>query len=73
MGFCACAGEDSLASSGEDPSASTQLQVIEASPPPPYLVSALPSISFTAHQDHIMQNGMVIDELVVIRDDEKMV
>jgi len=57
IGVCACAGEDllahSLASSGEDPSAYTQLQVIEASPPPPYLVSALPSISFTAHQDHI--------------------
>jgi hypothetical protein len=44
----------------------------QASPPPPYFVNALSSISFTAHQDHIMQVAPAFDSRV-LRDDEKMV
>jgi len=40
--------------------------------PPPYFVSALPSGSFTAHQDCIMQDLMAIDA-AVLRDEGKMV
>ena len=46
--------------------------LLQASPPPPYFVSALPSVSFTAHQDHIMQDVMSFDA-VVLRDNGKMV
>jgi hypothetical protein len=48
---------------------------IQASPAP-YFVSAFPSISFAAHQDHITQYALATDNTdarVPLRDDEKIV
>lgn len=47
-------------------------QPIQTSPPP-YFVSAFPSISFAAHQDHITQYALAADTTEVLRDDEKIV
>ena len=60
-GLLVCCGED-LASA----------KPIQASPPP-YFVSARPSISFAAHQDHITQYALATDTTEVLRDDEKIV
>jgi hypothetical protein len=42
--------------------------LLQASPPPPYFVTALPSVSFNAHRDHIVHDLMAIDA-VVLRDE----
>jgi hypothetical protein len=68
-GFLICCrdGGEDLGSAGEDPGSATQ-----ALSPPPYFVSALPSISFAAHQDHITQYALAADTTEVFRNDEKI-
>jgi hypothetical protein len=54
-GVSFCFGRD-LHGSAQD----LQAPILQASPPPLYFVSALSSISFTAHQDHNLQDATFI-------------
>jgi len=49
---------------GDRPTGDCPVEEPEASPPPPY-VSALRSITFTAHEDPIMQYTMVLDDCLI--------
>jgi hypothetical protein len=74
--ICCGGGGEDLGLAGEDLRPAREdlgsAQSIQASPPP-YFVSALPSISFTAHQDHITQYALAVDTTEVLRGDEKIV
>jgi hypothetical protein len=75
-GFLICCrdGGEDLGSAGEDlRPAGEDLGLATQASPPPYFVSALPSISFAAHQDHITQYALAVDTTEVLRNDEKIV
>ena len=57
---------------GEDLGSAQPAQPIQPGPPP-YSVSALPSISFAAHQDHITKYALAADTAKVLGDDGKIV